>query len=251
MIMAKVPADAFYTLLHKTANMLSIIIPTLNEEKYLPKLLESLKSQSFKDYELIVADFNSKDRTRSIAKKYGCVIVDGGMPSAARNNGAKKAKGSFLFFIDADCTIGSSFLEKALDEIKKRNLDAAGCYSRPLSSNVFDKIILSMFNVWVCITQLFYPNASFGFFCRRSLHEKIKGFDENIRLSEDMDYARRAGKSGKFRILNTVKICASARRFDEEGRLRLLLKLFLSGLYRIFFGEIKSDMFKYRFGHGK
>ena len=47
------------------------------------------------------------------------------------------------------------------------------------------------------------------------------------------------------------KIYTSVRRFDEEGRLRLILKLFLSGLYRVFFGEIKSDIFKYRFGHEK
>ena len=64
-----------------------------------------------------------------------------------------------------------------------------------------------------------------------------------------MDYVKRAGKFGKFRVLKAVKIHTSARRFDEEGRLNVSLKLFLSGCYRLLFGEIKTDVFKYGFGH--
>ena len=76
--------------------MLSIIIPTLNEEKYLPKLLDSIVKQSYKDYEIIIADNNSKDKTRSIARSYGCRLTKGGMPAVARNNGAKIARGKLL-----------------------------------------------------------------------------------------------------------------------------------------------------------
>jgi len=229
--------------------MLSIIIPTLNEEKYLSKLLGSIKKQSFKDYEIIVADFNSRDKTRQIAIKYKCRIINGGIPSVARNNGAKIAKGDMLFFIDADCIIDKLFLQEALKEIKGRNLDAAGFYAVPRSKKILDHVIFALFNFWIYITQFFYPNAAFGIFCKKNLHNGIKGFDENIILSEDMDYVRRAGAYGKFRILKSVKIYASVRRFDEEGRLRLIIKLLLSGIYRVFFGEIKSDVFKYRFRH--
>ena len=72
---------------------LSIIIPTYNEEEYLHKLLDSIKSQSFSDYEIIVADANSKDNTREIAISYGCKVVNGGLPAIGRNNGAKVAEG--------------------------------------------------------------------------------------------------------------------------------------------------------------
>lgn len=231
--------------------MLSIIIPTLNEEKYLPKLLDSIKKQNFKDYEIIVADNNSKDKTRHIARKYGCRITKGGLPPVARNNGAKITNGDMLFFIDADCIVNKSFLQNALNEIKSRNLDAASCYASPISNKISDSIWFSFFNFWICVTQFFYSSASFGIFCKKNLHEEIKGFDENIKLSEDMDYAKRAGSYGKFRILKTVKIYTSTRRFDEEGRLKLSFKFLIAGLHRIFFGEIRTNIFKYRFGHEK
>ena len=77
----------------------SIIIPTYNEEEYLPVLLESIKKQDFDDYEVIVADANSTDRTREIAEEYGCIVVDGGLPGVGRNNGARVAKGEYLLFL--------------------------------------------------------------------------------------------------------------------------------------------------------
>ena len=229
--------------------MLSIIIPTLNEEKYLPKLLENIKKQILKDYEVIVADANSKDDTRKIARKYGCKITMGGnLPGIARNNGAKKAKGDLLFFIDADCNIENDFFGKALREIKKRNLDVAGCHVWPLSKRVFDNVEFGIYNSWIYITQLFYPNASgHGIFCKKEIHKKINGFDEKIKLSEDMDYVKRASKYGRFGILKSVRVFTSVRRFEREGRLNLGLKLLLSAVYRMIFGEIKSDTFKYWF----
>ena len=109
-------------------DMLSVIIPTFNEEKYLPKLLESIKKQTYKDYEIIVADATSKDRTRQMAKKYNCRVIKGGMPAIGRNNGAKIAKGDILLFLDADSIIEKDFISNALIYMKKRKLDVAGSY---------------------------------------------------------------------------------------------------------------------------
>lgn len=226
--------------------MISIIIPAYNEEKYLPKLLDSIEKQTYKNYEVIVADANSKDKTKQIAKKYGCKIVKGGLPAVGRNKGAKAAKGEILLFLDADSKIEKDFIKSALKDIEKRKLDVAGSYLYPLSNNLTDKIFLYIFNAWTFITQFFYPNAcGSGIFCKKWLHSKIKGFDETIKLSEDMDYVRRAGKHHKFRIIKNSKLIYSMRRYNKEGRFKVGLKLFLSALYRLFFGEIRSDVFKY------
>ncbi len=227
--------------------MISIIIPTLNEENYLPKLLECVRNQTYKDYEIIVADANSKDKTKEIAKKYKCKVVkSGGLPGIGRNNGAKAAKGDILFFIDADVEFDNNFLKNCIDEFNSRKLDVAGLYIHPQGSNILDKVFLGLFNFWIFSTQLFYPNASgSGIICKKWLHEKVNGFDERIKLSEDMDYARRCGKIGKFRIIKSAKSYVAMRRFENEGRLKVGLKLLLSVFYRLFFGEIRSDVFKY------
>ena len=227
-------------------DMLSVIIPTFNEEKYLPKLLESIKKQTYKDYEIIVADATSKDRTRQMAKKYNCRVIKGGMPAIGRNNGAKIAKGDILLFLDADSIIEKDFISNALIYMKKRKLDVAGSYLHPSSGKLIDKIFLGIFNFWTYVTQFFYPNAcGSGIFCKKWLHDKVNGFDETIKLSEDMDYVRRCGKYRKFRLIKNSKVLYSMRRYKKEGRFKVGLKLFLSAIYRILFGEIRSDVFKY------
>ena len=228
--------------------MISIIIPAWNEEKCLPILLDCIKRQSYRNYEIIVADADSTDKTKKIAKNFGCRMANsGGHPGVGRNEGAKIAKGKFLLFLDADVQISRTFLEDLMNEINKNNIEVAGTFIYPLSNKVVDRILLGIFNCWIYATQWFYPNAYGGcIFCKKSVHQKINGFDEEIKLSEDMDYVKRAGKLGRFRILNSVKAGFSMRRYDNEGRFRVGFKLLMSGLYRLFFGEIKSDIFNYR-----
>ncbi|MBI4451896.1 glycosyltransferase [Candidatus Woesearchaeota archaeon] len=232
--------------------MISIILPALNEERYLPALLEDIKKQSFKDYEVLVADANSKDRTRQIAKTYGCRIVKGGMPAVGRNNGAKAAKGNILLFLDADVHIGNDFLKNATEEFAKRKLDVAGFRLRASGNNIIDRLFFTVFNFWTLSTQFFYPNAAgAGIMCKRELHKKVNGFDETIKLSEDMDFAKRCGKIGKFRILRKPELYVAMRRFERDGRFKVALKLVLSAFHRLFLGEIRSDVFKYELKYRK
>ena len=82
--------------------MLTIVIPTKNEEAYLPRLLESIQGQTLKPSEIIVADAHSTDATREIARAHGAKVVDGGMISLGRNAGARQAQTDFILFLDAD-----------------------------------------------------------------------------------------------------------------------------------------------------
>ncbi len=225
--------------------MFSIIIPTKNEEKYLPLLLESIKFQDFSDLEIIVADFNSTDRTREIAKSYGCIVVEGGMLAKARNNGARESKGDILLFCDADITLPEGYLKKALGEFKNKNLDVAGTLQYPISINkkfkdLKYKIIYRIANQWMKLMQNIKPYMQVCMFSRREIHEKIQGFDETLIYAEDSEYAKRAIKIGKFGILETDKVFISPRRFEKEG-LRLILKnlYFITG--KIFGHEFRGD----------
>lgn len=229
---------------------LSIIIPTFNEQNYLPNLLKDLSNQSFQDFEVIIADNKSTDKTPAIAKKAGARVVLGGLPGAGRNAGAKVAKASRLLFLDSDVRLDPDFLERSLLELNRRKINLATCKSSPQSNKMIDKIIFGIWDVFVIVTQLFSPHAAgYCIFSTKKIHTAIEGFDESILLAEDIDYVFRAAKyrpQQKFRILNTY-VYTSSRRFDKQGRVKLGIKLVISEIYRGIYGEIKDNRFSYDF----
>ena len=100
---------------------ISVIVPAYNEEKYLAKTLKTLRNQTFKDYELIVVDNNSKDRTNEIAKKFADRVVvekKKGYHNATRR-GAKEAKAPIICFCDADSLYPRDWLEKKMADFEK------------------------------------------------------------------------------------------------------------------------------------
>lgn len=224
--------------------MLSIIIPTLNEEDYLPLLLESIKKQDFKDYEIIVADAGSEDRTKEIAKKYGCKVISGGLPARGRNEGAKVAKGKTFFFIDADSVILPGFLTELIKRLNQKNLDLASFPVYP-QGNIVDKILYWIYNNFAFLTQKFLAHATQTILVKKEIHQKIGGFDEEITIGEDHVYARAGARVGKFGFLiNVPPVLTSAHRFNKEGRIKTYLIYIFAGLYMIFLGNIKSNLFK-------
>ncbi len=233
--------------------MLSIIIPTYNEENYLPFLLRSVQAQTFKDYEIIVADAHSTDKTVEIAREFGARVIEGGLPAAGRNKGAAAAAGDILLFLDSDVILPDPwFLQMTTAEFQKRRLGAATCRIKPLSRKPVDKVFHAAFNYFMWVTQATTPHApGFCIFVRRDVHEAIGGFDEQIKLAEDHDYVTRAAKVAKFGLLKTYKIPVSVRRFDRDGRLNIAMKYLLSELYLRTRGNIKSDIFNYTWGYPK
>jgi glycosyltransferase involved in cell wall biosynthesis len=229
--------------------MLSIIIPTLNEEHYLPLLLREIKKQSLRDYEVIVADANSKDRTVNIAKSFSCKIVKGGLPAKGRNEGAKRANGNIFLFLDADIIfLPQNFLENLLAEFEKRKLDIAS-FSISIKGNKLDRTAYRIYNFWINLTQSFLPHATHALLVRKNIHLKIGGFDEEIKLGEDHAYARAGSKFGKFGFIKIEPAVTSSRRYERDGRIKNYLRYFLAGTHMFFFGNIKSDIFKYKFNH--
>lgn len=230
--------------------LLSIIIPTKNEEKYLPILLKSIHRQNLpkSDYEIIVADNNSTDRTREIAKKYNCKITKGGLPGPGRSFGAKAAKGEILLFLDADTQLSQKdFLKSALGEMKSRRIDIA-VPKAEVKGNKADKFFTELWNYLVEVSQYVSPFAGgWCIFVRKKIHDKIKGFNEKIILGEDSDYAKRAAKFGKFRMLGKAKIRMSTRRLKKEGHLKVAFQILGIGLYWAMFGRDKKNRLKYNF----
>lgn len=226
--------------------MLSIIIPTLNEEKYLPLLLREIKKQNFNNYEIIIADAGSVDKTVEIAESFGYKVVPGGSPARGRNEGAKIAQGDIFLFMDADnIYLPENFLEKLTKEFKERNLGVASFPIYP-NGNGLDRIIYGIYNWWVKSAQRFSVWATNSVLVKREIFENIGGFDEEIKIAEDHDFAKRAARISKFGFIKTEPVLTSIRRFEKDGRLKTYLKYLLAGIYMFFFGPIKKDIFKYR-----
>lgn len=247
--------------------MISIIIPALNEENYLPLLLESIKERSGRrsgsdsvTFEIIVADAGSEDRTIEIAKKHNCKIVEGGSPAKGRNEGAKVAIGDLLLFLDADVILPEKFFEKTLKEFKKRNLDVATFCLEPQTKRKTKKFLFDIFYNWpILVFEKILSHASQAILIKKTFHERLGGFDEEIKFAEDHSYVRKAKKSnptgsrferqGNFGILRQVRVLSSLRRFEKDGWILTYLKYIFAEIYMIIFGDIKRDIFHYRFGH--
>lgn len=233
--------------------MISIIIPTYNEENFLPKLLQSIRKQKYKNKEVIVADANSTDMTRAIAEEFGAKVVEGGPVAEGRNNGAKKAKGDIFLFLDADVVLPDAyFLESIIKEFERKKLSIATCLPVPISSSKIDRAFHNFFNVYTGLLEAIMPHTpGFCILARREIHEAINGFDEKIKLAEDHDYAQRAVELGKFGILRSKKIPVSVRRFEKDGRFKIAAKYIFCELHMLTLGSVKSDIFKYKFGYDK
>lgn len=232
--------------------MLSIIIPTLNEERFLPILLDDIKAQDFKDYEIIICDGHSEDKTVEVARKYGCrLAVDSRRhPSYERNSAAKIAHGDILLFLDADGTMPPGFLSSSVAEFKQRKLDAACFYLHFDSKKISHHILELVYNALCWFRQYISPiSVGVGIMVKTNLHFKVNGFDETLFIAEDYDYCKRIGKVGRFRVLRSKRLDYSIRRLDKEGTFNVALKWLKMGAYTFFAIPIKKKMTTYDFGH--
>lgn len=202
--------------------MISVVIPTLNEEEFIEKCLLSLSDQTMprKEFELIVSDSSSTDRTVEIAESIADKVVKCRKISAGfgRNHGAKHAKGKILSFIDADTMANPNYLEGAVESLQQ-NIAATGPI-RSLEKNSFS---LRVFYRWwslqsrvsVMLKLPLFPG--FNFAVTKNAFEKTGGFIDYNMTSEDLEYSLRLRKHGSLVFNKKMLVHTSNRRFEEIG----------------------------------
>jgi len=239
--------------------LLSVVIPTLNEEHYLPLLLRDLTKQKHHDFEVIVVDAYSEDNTKKSAQEYKKDLslkiyeVQKRNVSYQRNYGAKKANGEYLVFIDADSRITTTYLFKIQKQINssKRLLLIPEIYPGKISMS--DKMMYRFINNLVAASQLTNKPFSTGGFMvvSRFFFYHIGGFNEKCYLSEDHDLVQRAKKAGvTTKMMRGVKLRFSLRRFKREGRLDLFVKYLIGAILTLKSGGIERKIFEYEMGGG-
>ena len=236
----------------------SVIIPTLNEEKFLPVILRALTFQTFRDFELLVVDAKSEDKTRDIFIKFRnsfprtTLIVSSKKNLAyQRNLGAKSARGKYLIFFDADVNIDPNFLGMIYNRLVKNNDLLVTTKITPDSHRVIDKVIIFLSNFFIKLASFTKRPFIGGYntIVKKGIFRKLKGFDEKILLGEDYAFSLKAMKN-KIRpiILKEPSIIVSLRRFRSEGRLSVFLKHMISQIYIFFNGPMTHPLFDYPMG---
>ena len=234
--------------------LVSIVIIAYNEERYIGRLLESIKRQDYRKFEVIVVDDHSTDNTVGIAGDFArdlplkVVQKEVRGISRSRNYGAGLAQGELILFLDADVHIGEDFIGKNLKTFRGKRLAAAGIDFIAETDFWADKIIAGFYRLWLRCVQYFNPRGiGIGLMVARELHRKVL-FDETVIMSEDFDYVRRSAQLGKFRIIGSMPLRVSWRRFEKENRFLLILKYLYFEWYRQNIGEIRKKMLPYEFG---
>jgi glycosyltransferase involved in cell wall biosynthesis len=202
---------------------ISVIIPALNEEKYLPRCLNSLVGQSRKEgVEIIVVDGGSTDHTIRVAKECAHkVLIEPARPvGAARNIGAKHAEGEVLAFIDADTIASEDWLEEVAATFSKSGAVGVTGPTLPYEGTHFDNIAYQVATGWVqrFSLRLGRPHVA-GFNCayRRNAFWDAGGFDEDRVLLEDVMLSLRMRHQGRILFNPHMIAYTSLRRIEKYG----------------------------------
>jgi glycosyltransferase involved in cell wall biosynthesis len=226
----------------------SIIIPTLNEEVLLPKLLVQLNDEELKklyQYEIIISDGGSTDRTLEIARKFSDEIVlkEDHAPqniAAGRNAGAKLASGDIIIFLNGDVILSDAFYFFKYLEKHFANSDyfAFTCdvWIYPEEEKLTDKIFHTIYNNYFWILN--YVGVGMGRgecqVIRRDVFSQVGGYSEKCAAGEDFELFKRIRKLGKILFSKNVYVYESPRRFRRFGYTNVTLSWIVNSFSVIF-----------------
>ena len=184
--------------------MISVIVPAYNSEKTIGECLQALEKQTKKSDEIIVVDDGSNDKTRNAVKKFSKVRLieqDHRGPAAARNLGAKNAKGEILLFMDADCKADREWVSEMTRPFSDKEISGVqGRYKTAQKGLVARFVQLEIEDRYDRMRKRKYIDfvGSYSAGYRRSVFLEFGGFDESFRMAsgEDPDISFKISKAG-------------------------------------------------------
>jgi len=200
---------------------ISLIIPTLNEEKNIDQLLSYLKDlpDQYLLQEIIVCDGGSRDKTVEVAGQAGAEVLHA--PARGRaiqmNHAASTAQGNILYFVHADVLPPQNCLSEILNAIEKGHHMGCCCYEFNSDSK------LLKFNARM--TRFDWLASGGGdqtFFILKEDFERLGGFDEELPIMEDFDFVWRAKKHFPLHVIQS-KALVSARKYKNNSYLKVQL----------------------------
>lgn len=238
----------------------SIVVSAYNEEAEIGRLLDSLEKAWFSGMEVVISDDGSTDNTATIVQEY----IKRGSPgkpedwlilyshenfgfSGGRNAGATRARGEYMFFLDADAPVPSGLIEHDIRQMQERELDIANHYLTPEQKprspmGVFkDSVTLGLVNN-VMRGSLGFAGCG-GIIVRREFFDKIGGYND-VETGDDLDIFWRSIKTPGARVgmIHGVKMPTNMRRFEENGYVRTLLLWTRVWLYYLLYKKVPDGI---------
>jgi glycosyltransferase involved in cell wall biosynthesis len=206
---------------------LTIVIPCKNEEDYISRLLEELSLQRIGKTQILLADAHSTDNTVKEAKRtafelgLNLKVIEGGLPAAGRNKGAKYSQTPYILFVDADVTFSPRFdLRKCLEKMKDKHLLSTTPKMRT-SEDKLAVFLLWLNNICTYFLAKSHPFAIGAFtLADRKTFLEMGGYDEEVKHTEDWLFSKDMD-SDKF-VLIPGLITQDNRRFKKFGYFRMV-----------------------------
>ena len=199
---------------------ISVIVPTYQESGYIGRLLNSLKSQDFKDFETIIADGGSTDETAEIARSYGCqIIVDPGLPEfPSLNRAAKIAKGSLLLFTAADAILPRETLAYLSKVLAEDGLKAAYCPVYPYDAPWWGRL---EYAVWYALSYVWYRTVGEANACTALFAVERRTFLDSGGFTDvyggDSLLSRKLAQRVRVKPIQSLRVPISARKMLRMG----------------------------------
>lgn len=222
----------------------SIIIPTLNEEKLLPDLLKSLHDSRSKfklDYEIIISDGGSIDKTLEFAKQYADQILsptngDIQTISSGRANGSSAAKGETLIFFNADTRINNAehLIEIIERRFYKKEFAAMTTQIRvyPELEKKKDKAVSAFLNFYFQFINIIGIGMARGEcqIIRKNIYDRVGGYNKVLTAGEDFELFTRIRRYGKILFVKDFIVYESPRRYHKWGYKKIFFNWFVNSI---------------------
>lgn len=210
--------------------MISIVVPTYNEEQNIERCLHSLTDQTVSrgTYEIIVVDGGSKDKTRDLAEPLADLVFvqKSERVGGARNDGVMAARGEIIATTDADCIVPQDWVERILINFAEREIVQLYGTVYPIEDGIRNRFSLACANTF---SRLGYHTRTIYFTlgCNTAFDRDVfmeAGMYRCIDAGDDLEIAQRMRKLGKVYLDPDLTIGFSMRRYQQFGTARSLLE---------------------------